>query len=272
MNLQQLASSTIGKTGSGEFEFGEVYHAVVAKRLNEDYFPKIDKFDDGKEFYQLFHIYAERRDLREIHPAVTAGWIFDGFHGGIQAELWRRLSRLADAGSWEQQMPDSFKGLYNEKPKVLVWIRKKNNDEKRNMNQKACEQLARLCRAREAEAVFIGTRIDGFKPEGEHLWDFYCDPWFKTESVAKQLWFLNILYEKHGVIASVGMMSGALDGLTMFCGKKVLFLATKEDASPRMAKVSMVVPSLHWVELFYKGDFQHLSDGELGEIEKRVFG
>lgn len=268
-------TAEIGKTRDGTSEFGEIYHAVVGKKLHEDFYPQFVDFPAGKHFYGLFaeDEKPEKPEKPEkIHLGETANWIFQGYHHGIAQELWKPISDLAEKERWANKLPKAFRALLTNDPKILIWLRSKTYRPERNVSLKAIEQLTELCTKRGALPVFIGGQLAGMSEGALGLWNFYEDDFFKESSIAKQLWCLNLLYENGGVLASVGMMSGAMDGLAMICGKKVVFLAKKENASPRMTKVSMVVPALHWVELFYNGNFQQLSDEELREIEKRVFG
>lgn len=267
-------TSQYGKTKKDELEFGEAYHVVVGRRFNSEFFPKSVGFSAGKEFYCLFH--GEEKVVPEgaarIHLTETANWISEGFHEGIQEGLWKVISDRATAEKWEDSIPEELQKFVTNDPKVLIWLRSEKYKPHRNLTAAGVEQLIAVCKQKGCMPVVVGSGILGLNDSQTGLWDFYKDPWFKTDNIAKQLWFLNLLYEKGNVLASVGMMSGAIDGLAMFCGKKVIFFARKEDACPRMAKVVTAVPSLHWVELFYSGNFEKFSLHELGEIERRIWG
>lgn len=265
-------TARIGKTSDGTSEFGEIYHAVVSKKLNENFYPTFSEFEPGKDFYELFAEVEEPTEADKIHLAETANWIFQGYHDGVGGSLWKTVAELAEDKKWSEELPKAFQDFLTNDPKVLIWLRSKTYRPERNASLKAVGQLSSLCEQHGALPVFIGEKIVGMPEGAVGLWDFFKDKFFKEAGIAKQLWYLQLLYDKGCVLSSVGMMSGAMDGLAMICGKKVVFLARKEDAAPRMAKVSMVVPSLHWVELFYNGNFQQLSDAELEEIRKRVFG
>lgn len=268
-------TAEIGKTRDGKPEFGEVYHAVVGKRLNYGFYPKFVEFEAGREFYELFAKVENPPNATEIHIAETANWIFQGYYDGIETEFLGKIESLAAKEKWSSNVPEAFQSLLTNEPKVLIWLRSKDYKKHRKITLKAAQQLAKLCKERGILPVFVGGKLGGMPEDAKGLWEFYKDDYkddfFKESNIAKQLWCLNLLYENGGVLASVGMMSGAMDGLAMICGKKVVFLAKKEDASPRMIKVSMVVPALHWVELFYNGNFQQLSEVELGEIERRIW-
>ena len=91
--------------------------------------------------------------------------------------------------------------------------------------------------------------FDEAKPAGIiDLGEFWNDPFFKNQDhfYFRQLWFQHSLFNCCNVKASLGMMSGAIDGAAMFFGHKTIFFACEEDAKPRMTKVASVVPGLNW--------------------------
>lgn len=266
-------TAVIGETRDGTPEFGEIYHAVVGHCLNPSFYPEFVDFEAGKEFFELFAKVEKCPEPDNFHLTDTVEWIVKDYRDETGQSLWRKVSELANEKKWETRLPKPFRALLTIDPKVLIWLRSKTYRHHRNISLKAIRQLTELCEQRGALPVFIGEKLAGM-PEGTlGLWDFYKDDFFQQDAgIAKQLWCLNLLYEKGGVLASVGMMSGAMDGLAMICGKKVVFLAKKEDAKSRMAKIAKVVPALHWIELFYDKNFLELSNAELGEIEKQVFG
>ena len=106
----------------------------------------------------------------------------------------------------------------------------------------------------------------------EHeLGDYYDHPFFGTNSLAKQLWFQDELFRRHDAIASVGMMSGGMDGAPMFFGRKTVYLARRSDVRNRMLKVSPAVPNLMWQPVEYQGDFEKLTPAQLTELEKTLW-
>jgi len=66
-------------------------------------------------------------------------------------------------------------------------------------------------------------------------------------------------------------MSGALDGPAMFFGHKTIFFAKHQDATPRMRKVSMVVPNLIWLQTEYFGDFRMLNRHQIEALEQLLW-
>jgi hypothetical protein len=268
-----------GETDEGFKEFGEVYHVVVSKQIDRQLEPTFKNFDDGKDFYDLFNFeQAEKGKASELKLPETANWISERFNSSIQQKLRSKLLTAAEQAGWEKDLPVNLKKFWDPKPKVLIWLRNQTKwHPERNISVMAAKQLANLCHEKKAQPVYIGNKKDfGTNlPSKGHLRGFYETneiKWFENQSIAKQLWYLDSLYERGGVIASVGMMSGAMDGLPMICNQKVVFLAKKEDIEPRMRKVTGKVPAMEWVELVFDGNFEMLSESELLDIDRRIWG
>lgn len=267
----------IGKVlKTNEIEFGEIYHTVIWRFLDNNYCPEFVEFDSGKNFAELYgQLPCTSKLDRNGHILQhSANCIFEHFHPGIQEALWGRISELASNEKWEETLPEELTKGFNEGNKLLLWIRNKpTHATHRNTSADSVSQLLKLCTKNDTELLTIGPDIEGMPSGCNKLGEYYTQDWFKSShSIAKQLWFLNHLHEKHGVLGSVGMMSGAMDGLAMFCGRKVVYIAQRSDVVPRMLKVSSAVPNLEWVESFYSGNFKRLSDFELSDIERRIWG
>lgn len=255
----------------GKGEFGECYHVILAHKLNPNFCPKFDDFQAGVDFYKLiFGKDPESNTGDEIHLGETANWIWDKYHPGVEKSIWKKISELAEKEGWK--VPKSVSSFRTTDSKLLVWLRSQKYKSYRNISLKALEQIRRLCASRATIPVFVGPKLSGMKPEDQGIWDFYNDDWFKSDSIAKQLWVLNSLFESSGVVGSLGMMSGAMDGLAFFCGRKTLFIARKEDATPRMIKVVQAIPNLHWIEVSYQKNFERLGRQAIYSIETKIWG
>lgn len=274
MKIKKAVTCEVGKTPGGDLEFGEIYHVVVGKELNEDYFPVFKEFDLGLDFYGLFHDYLEAPKCADrCYLYDTGDWITENFTDAVQIKLWQVIEKIAGEEKWKDDERLNHVLLNGCEEKVLIWVRQRDEyATERNMTPECCRQLADLCRSMKTKPVFVGDRIEGFDSGSCNLWDYYNETWFKPNSIAKQLWFLRRLYDEGAVIASVGMMSGAMDGLPMICGRKAVFLAKNKHAKKRMAKVAKVVRAMKWVKLNYSGSFQKLSPTELGEVKDRIWG
>jgi hypothetical protein len=260
--MRSTVTATIGRTPDNKVEFGEAYHAVVGRQLNPDFHPRFFKFPQGVKFFELFFGAGSSHVPEDAYPmkgiGQTAAWIQSTYSDETRRLLSEKLSEAATTKSWEESLPEEFAKFWDaRKERVLVWLRNQRKpDPYRNITPKAAKQIQQLCEDERLEPVFVGNSTDfpNKLPLKGHLRGFFEHRWFKCDphSIGKQLWFLDSLYERGGVIASVGMMSGAMDGLAMICGKKVVFLAREKDAKDRMAKVAEAVSNLKWVKLEYE--------------------
>lgn len=80
-----------------------------------------------------------------------------------------------------------------------------------------------------------------------------------------------MLFTAFGGKASVGMMSGAMDGAAMFFSHKTIFFARERDASPRMAKVAMTIPGLNWMRTEYTEFLSALNEQQLYELDELIW-
>jgi hypothetical protein len=194
--------------------------------------------------------------------------LFKYFYSECLEELATKIRKLAKKEGWPFPCPE----LATPDPKLLIWQRKKTDHRPhRNSSTKLLEQLVDLCNRHTTTPVVLGPRrnLSGAIKLGQ----FYEEcSFFKEFSIPKQLWFFDELFRSYGAIASVGMMSGAMDGPAMLFEHKTVFLARHRDATPRMQKVSMVVPNLIWQRIEYEGNFQQLTDAQLQKLEQNIWG
>jgi len=258
------------KLGNGEF--GECYHAVLARLLNKEFFLEFIDFNDAKVFCETVADCPEvPNSVKKVHLGVTANWIWQHFHEGIQQDALKKINLKAKKEEW--LFPNEFSQHLSSDKKLLIWLRTKTYKSHRNISLKAIDQIESLCKERNTMPLFVGPKIAGMKDSSIGIWDFYKNDWIKkSDSIAKQLWILNQLYISGGVLGSIGMMSGAMDGLAFYCGRKVLFIARKEDVTPRMLRVSSSVPQLNWIECYYNQSFEGLGESSLGEIDRKIWG
>jgi hypothetical protein len=80
-----------------------------------------------------------------------------------------------------------------------------------------------------------------------------------------------MLFEHFGVKASVGMMTGVIDGAAMFFGHKTVFFARNSDAQPRMAKVAMAIPGLHWLQTEFDRSLRQLNERAIQELTDKIW-
>jgi hypothetical protein len=251
-------------------EFGEIYHLLAAARICLKQGVSISiNFNDseyGKEFFHFLDVdvYPPIPGIKKTHLAETSNIILHGFYADLLKDDEERIEKESALANWEFK----WKKLCSPKKKLLIWQRDKCDHEKeRNSTVELLKQLLCLCSKNDTQAVIEGTRNS--LESAEEIGKFYCeDDFFNSNSIAKQLWFINRLFTSCNVIASVGMMSGALDGPAMIYGHKTVFLARHKDATPRMRKVSESVPNLIWLPIEYQGKFTKLTTQQIDDLEK----
>lgn len=252
----------------GPKEFGEVYHVAVAATLDDsvkiycyDYIQAMSFLNefvlpDGRNAAVSFN--SERLD----HLSSTANIISNKYYPGCMDAVINRINKRAEEQGWT--IPDLFKSVIDCKDdKILIWQRNKNDHAThRNSTNDFISQIAEICNLNNAKAVLVGENSELVGNNGSSIIfvnNFWTDQFYETDSTAKQLWTINQLYLRHSVKASVGMMSGAIDGPAMFYGNKTIFIARQEDATPRMQKIGASIPNLIWLRSEYYNNFTKLS-------------
>lgn len=259
----------------GNGEFGETYHLAVARAC---YGKKIKivilNDDNAEEFISLlgYSYSIETEEPKEkSHLSVTANIIQESYHEGIGETIFKRIKKIAKTEKWK--LPDSFGPFISPNPKVLLWVRNRPDwKPERNMSSDALNALITMCQKNGTIPVLVGGSLIGVDCIQNTLGEYWKDEFFtSSNSIAKQLWTINELYEKCNVIATIGMMSGAIDGIPMILNKKMVFYARKSDVCPRMSKVNSVVPNMHWVNISFSQTFESLMADDLLTTQKIIW-
>lgn len=259
--------------------FGEAYHLAVAAYLRHRQGEKIAvDFRGRKDAEDLFRFLGVETLPYDstLGPKKKMKETVKIFAKQFKPGCLDDLATIIRSEAHEREWPFPYDELKSSTPKLLIWQR---NDSKhwvgRNSTQELVEQLVGLCDRRKAEAVILTGPVHGLANAFEFntpTGDFYNHPFFeKSDTIPKQLWFLDTLFRCHGAIASVGMMSGALDGPAMFFGRKTVYFARRDAAEKRMEKVSKKVTNLIWQPIAYKEKFERLSSTELEELKHRLW-
>jgi hypothetical protein len=258
----------------GHNSFGEIYHVAIhgilipeeerihfGVKLNKPLKSSIcDFFDDLEMTYKVIH------DLKSRGLSETANTIFHCHHQDMLKKAENRILEIAATREWEFPFVD----LATPDPKILIWQRNDLYEPHRNSSVSLVRQLAEIATKRGVLPVIIGPNQN---IEGSYtLENFHKNAFFKGgHSVCKQLWFQHMLFTNFGVKASVGMMSGGMDGAAMFFGHKTIFFARKSDASPRMVKVANAIPGLYWLETEYDEFLAKLNERQLNKLEEIIW-
>ncbi|TAL29760.1 MAG: hypothetical protein EPN93_20695 [Spirochaetes bacterium] len=257
----------------GNDEFGEFYHlavaGILAKLAGIEFSVYVDNCEMGKHFLKGIGIEIDTSSpgkTEKSHLGETAQIIFSHYHTGAMKKITDKINEKAKDGKWESVVESKFTDLLSTDKKILIWIRKKTYCSHRNTNDDGIISLLKWCNENNLCPITIGEKIDGVKSIDK----FYENDFYKEDCVFKQLYSLDYLYKNCNVMASLGVMSGAMDGQALIYNNKVIFWARESDAKPRMNKVSSIVPGLIWVPLEYTNKFPPFREGDLAELERYV--
>lgn len=260
---------------------GEAYHiAIHALLMPQD---EIGHFGiipaKGKSELNLFEFLDDlripfwngRSCSRRMGLSETANTMLLRWHRDQIKAKRSIIENLARENCW--QNPFEKKLRLDKKPKVLIWQRPEDTEYEKWRNSKSSLtlQLIKLFKSNHVTPVLIGPKKN--HKEAVDLGAFWENTFFTSgHSLCKQLWFINDLFQNHQVLASVGMMSGGMDGAALFFGRKTIFFARDSDAKPRMAKVASVVPGMHWLSVDYDDEFglKCLPDHKVNELKMLI--
>ncbi|HKX84956.1 MAG TPA: hypothetical protein VJL58_12095 [Pyrinomonadaceae bacterium] len=204
-------------------------------------------------------------DMKRSHLPSTADVIREHFRPGCLDGMVAAIRGLAQKDNWRFPFPELATG----QQKAVIWQRNKNHQSYRNSHPSFVRQIVDLCLREGVTPVLIGERHH-FQDVIE-LGEFYNTEFFvQDNTIARQLWFFDMLFRLHRGFAHVGMMSGAMDGPAMFLGHKTIYLA-KRCRETRIAKVSEAVKNLICQPITYQDTFQELSSDELAGLKQKLF-
>ena len=298
-----LVEDDKGKDGNGKnpnkshFEFGETYHMALAMELDDDIQVFVHSDTRTKplaknttDFLNLLgYTEGNGRILNSLPPQEHRAYLPETWKIFVDAsknfprsklekardKIWDTIEEEANREGNTWKIPKELIPLDN-KEKVLIWSRFEDKDPGRNTSFGSLLQLKRLCEEHDSIPLFTGTF--------DSTWDlsnfdislrgFYEKSFFKDNSIAKQIWFIDQLFnKKHNIKASIGMMSGVLDGPAFFARNNTIFFAKKRHAAPRMACLSSIISELNFLPL--RGNsripFCCFSRGELAHLEEYIW-
>jgi len=262
-----------GKKADGSYEFGESFHVALALKCDPEARVFVNDFPQCSRFLkdlglgkQLVFEMPERARKTEDYPQIIKTAFDSGTLDNHRSSIRTKIDAQAIKGNWNVH----FKSLFStptigSQQTVLIWLREAANYcPFRNLSESGLQQLIGVCQSLKLNPILVsGTNSSlGVSDIRPRLHAFYTHPFFDDESVAKQLWFLNRLIEENQTIASIGMMSGAMDGLAFFLNHPVVYFENqltdsqrkklknrdKEEKS-RMEKVSEAITDLQRIEL-----------------------
>jgi hypothetical protein len=145
------------------------------------------------------------------------------------------------------------------KPVILIWVRNsattdasglsRNHDAWRDSTPALLADLDALVREADCTPLFIGAALPPTWNAGRDLIGFYSEDCFREpDSIMKQLGMFLELKSARNVVGSVGLMSGGMDGPTLFVGLPAITLMHRSKVT-RIADYDGVVPGYHVVKV-----------------------
>ena len=291
-----LPTYIFGEKDDGSVELGETYHVALALALSDSRVFVRD-FQSGEDFLNLLGL--EDRIVFETPIKAVKAHLSDTWKiftknttetSKRSNEIWGKIKDKAEEANWSASL-NALTPYIGQipGPKTLIWIRKSDYKPERNLTERGLSQLI-ACSLPKTTPLIVGLIPPDWQLKQSgivQLGEFWSHPFFQTHSIAKQLWFLDWLYAEHEVKISIGMMSGALDGLALLAKRKTIFFAKFCDAKDRMAKIAIklkdaketerphlnTVPDFFWLPLSgdSPGPFEEFSPSERSLLEDQLF-
>jgi len=151
----------------------------------------------------------------------------------------------------------------------LLWIRAGGYRSERNLTKRSYEQLVDVLEREGISPILVGDSATFVEKTEENLIEFYKNSDFFENNPLHQLQLLDFLCGQLGIEFSIGMKSGAMDGLAFARRLRTLY-AARTRGNERMDKASTAFPAFSLVPLHYGCKFKKFSKSELDDIRKRV--
>ncbi len=246
-------------------EFGEVYYALVSQALricpiSWDKEAKIKK-PDLVDFFEL--VFGQNFQNANI-PRYNK----TNFRNDLACrtdDFTNALAEWFDVAKGNHRHPN-FELVDGEKI-ALIWNRRKEIDF-RDSTDDSIKQLSKICKSMGYVTVLVGCGASNWKDLGIDYdrTNFYG---YEKLNPIEQIHCLSLLVGKR-LGLSIGLQSGAMDGLALFHGFPTIFLSSTETASNGMANLANRIPNLHWCEISNEKPFKKFSREELHEIENTI--
>lgn len=241
-------------------EFGEIWYAMIAKALDICRIGWTDKVKIADKGLADFYYRVFGDNDRDNGPNFGKP--------EFRIALARRKDRWLDqARAWFNDNPWAFEiddpvGIEGERI-AFVWNRQKPDDY-RNSTIESLKQICAICRKHKYTVVLTGSRL-GRKNEigfDHNLTSFYTD--LGLNPIQQLLYLRRIIAGRPSV--SIGLQTGGMDGLALFCNQPTLFLSRQVDAKNGMMHLAKKLNCFRWLEIKYKGKFEEFSE----DVEKKI--
>lgn len=272
-------SIAFGVNELGKFEFGDMYHAAATLLLKPDVefcFVGTDSEQDAYfEFIQSFGPTNLTRVSVQQYKKDKDKY----FRAGMSADVIEKFSlnddtkkRFLDVSSFDE-CDDNLREFIESRvrkcdcPVVLIWIRDQEYREDRNSTFESIKRLKNRLQAAGYKTVLIGSELDEFRSETGNFLNFHQEEPFRS-SVRCQLRMFWLLQAHYNVVASVGMMSGGMDGPAFFSNLPAIFFCKQEDDG-RMSKVCQTFTNMkiiYYELIAEKTEFENHQDSEIEQL------
>ena len=269
----------IGQTAGGGFEFGESYHVAAYLAANKKHSAVVIGANDAagritklaaflKSVSPNVRVLATDKNIIADGPGNTANYFEQEANANISDRVSEELkSKLLNhqAKAEVEKYGDKFlmsRKLRDDLKACFLWIRHGSHEPFRNMASVGFSQLSEVLGELGYEVILVGDTTS-FTPknENQNLIRFYDNPLFQADPHT-QILLLNHLCEKADIRFSIGMKSGAMDGLAFLRKLKTIYFSAP-DHNARMNKVGKAFPTFVLAPIRYTQKFTAFQNSEL---------
>jgi hypothetical protein len=257
----------------GGNEFGEVFHAAAFVAISDEHRVTIvgddDKWQPTCEF--LNKIAPGSTEISKRQSGESIGYTANVFHKRRHANLSALVS--SKLGPLLRPVPEGISDLgttfVTQETSCFLWIRQSSSHEpKRNLNELAYGQLDCVLQKAGISPILVGDSAPFLVRDSSNLLDFFKDAPFKNDPLS-QLQLLNHVCENTRIAFSIGMKSGAMDGLAFTRGLRTYYVSHPQH-NARMNKVAKAFPAFSLIPVSYEDEFPKFSDTDLEGLYSRI--
>lgn len=250
----------------GRKEFGEIYHAAAFVAISADHRVTIrgnhNQWQPARDFLNAISPGSTNlADSTRQCPSIgeTADVFYRKRHENLPDIVSSKLLPLLN--QVPQTLIERATLVQSAEVSCFFWIRYGSYKPERNLTQLAYRQLISILQEAHIHPILIGNSTPFLSAADNNLLDFFLrDPY--KQNPLKQLILLNYICEHANVAFSIGMKSGAMDGLA-FARKLPTYYISHPRRNKRMDKVTKAFPAFSLVPVNYDKKFIQFSKTEL---------
>lgn len=252
-------------------EFGEIYHIAAYLAADPKHKAIVIGNDDFSGYCDFLNNVSQgsttlenkRAPGRSIAPGHTADYFARERSNAVDRRVLERLRPLLSPPSKEAiNAVKRYSGLQKS---CLLWVRNGTYKPERNLTGIAFDQLLQVLGDCGYKPIIIGHKSHFVHEDEEtNLVEYYKKPCFYRKPQA-QLEFLSHLCDMADVRFSIGMKSGAMDGLAFARQLKTIYFGNLHR-NDRMNKVGSAFGAFTFIPVTYRKKFVCFSKQELESI------